>query len=81
VCPVISNISLKIGYFQEDRGLFTKMNVKDQLVYLARLKGIEKQEAVRELGTWLELLNITVYENKYVEELSNGNQQKIVFIW
>ncbi|ASB92551.1 ABC transporter ATP-binding protein [Bacillus subtilis] len=78
--PVNYHISNKIGYLPEERGLYPKMKVKDQLVYLARLKGMEKREAVKELGTWLERFNITDYENKKVEELSKGNQQKIQFI-
>ncbi len=52
------------------------MKVRDQLVYLARLKGMEKREAVKELGTWLERFNITDYENKKVEELSKGISRK-----
>lgn len=74
--PVNYSITSKIGYLPEERGLYPKLKVKDQLVYLARLKGMAKQDAVKELGTWLERFNITEYENKKVEELSKGNQQK-----
>lgn len=69
-----------IGYLPEERGLYPKLKVKDQLIYLARLRGMDKQEAAKELSKWLERFHIPAYENKRVEELSKGNQQKIQFI-
>lgn len=78
--PVNYSISEKIGYLPEERGLYPKVKVSDQLVYLARLKGMGKKEAEKELMTWLERFGITDYKNKKVEELSKGNQQKIQFI-
>lgn len=69
-----------IGYLPEERGLYPKLKVSDQIVYLARLRGMPKNEALSELKYWLERFRITDYENKKVEELSKGNQQKIQFI-
>lgn len=69
-----------IGYLPEERGLYPKLKVKDQLIYLARLRGMDKQEAAKELSKWLDRFHIPAYENKRVEELSKGNQQKIQFI-
>lgn len=69
-----------IGYLPEERGLYPKLKVREQIVYLARLRGMEKSAAQKELKYWLERFNIPEYENKKVEELSKGNQQKIQFI-
>lgn len=69
-----------IGYLPEERGLYPKLKVKEQLVYLARLRGMNKREAARELNAWLEKFKIPEYADKKVEELSKGNQQKIQFI-
>lgn len=70
----------RIGYLPEERGLYPKLAVQEQLVYLARLKGMPKQEAEQELTKWLERFKIPEYAGKKVEELSKGNQQKIQFI-
>ncbi|TFD97668.1 ABC transporter ATP-binding protein [Jeotgalibacillus sp. R-1-5s-1] len=72
--------SQKIGYLPEERGLYPKMRVKEQIVYLARLRGMDKKEAEKELKAWLVRFKVPDYENKKVEELSKGNQQKIQFI-
>ncbi len=69
-----------VGYLPEERGLYPKLKVRDQLIYLARLRGMQKSEAASELKMWLERFKIPDYENKRVEELSKGNQQKIQFI-
>lgn len=69
-----------IGYLPEERGLYPKQKVKEQLIFLARLKGMSKQEAEKELGRWLERFKVPDYADKKVEELSKGNQQKIQFI-
>lgn len=69
-----------IGYLPEERGLYPKLKVKDQLVYLARLRGMDKKEALTELNYWLDRFRIPEYLEKKVEELSKGNQQKIQFI-
>jgi ABC-2 type transport system ATP-binding protein len=69
-----------IGYLPEERGLYPKLKVRDQLVYLARLRGMHKSEATKELEYWLTRFKVPEYMDKKVEELSKGNQQKIQFI-
>ncbi|QHE51328.1 ABC transporter ATP-binding protein [Pontibacillus sp. HMF3514] len=69
-----------IGYLPEERGLYPKLTVKDQLIYLGRLRGMNKSDIIRELDGWLERFNVPEYKNKKIEELSKGNQQKIQFI-
>ncbi|MCQ6273387.1 ABC transporter ATP-binding protein [Bacillus sp. V3B] len=69
-----------IGYLPEERGLYPKLKVKDQMVYLARLRGMPKKEVLKELDYWLSRFNVPEYVDKKVEELSKGNQQKIQFI-
>ncbi|PRO65487.1 ABC transporter ATP-binding protein [Alkalicoccus urumqiensis] len=69
-----------IGYLPEERGLFPKLTVKDQLVYLMRLNGMKRQDTIKEMRSWLERFQVEEYENKKVEELSKGNQQKIQFM-
>lgn len=69
-----------IGYLPEERGLYPKLKVKEQIVYLGRLRGMKKREIVQELEQWLARFEIPHYINKKVEELSKGNQQKIQFI-
>ncbi|TDL35400.1 ABC transporter ATP-binding protein [Jeotgalibacillus sp. S-D1] len=72
--------SNNVGYLPEERGLYPKMKVKNQIIYLARLRGMDKKEAEKELIYWLDRFKVPEYENKRVEELSKGNQQKIQFI-
>ncbi|MED1442554.1 ABC transporter ATP-binding protein [Aeribacillus composti] len=69
-----------IGYLPEERGLYPKLKVQDQIVYLARLRGMNKKDALKELANWLERFKVPEYAEKKVEELSKGNQQKIQFI-
>ena len=69
-----------IGYMPEERGLYKKMKVGDQLLYLAQLKGLSYTDAKREIRYWLEKMEITDWWNKKVEELSKGMQQKAQFI-
>jgi ABC-2 type transport system ATP-binding protein len=69
-----------IGYLPEERGLYPKLKVRDQLIYLGRLKGMAKKDILVEMKKWLERFKITDYESKRIEELSKGNQQKIQFI-
>ncbi|MGG3563555.1 ABC transporter ATP-binding protein [Neobacillus rhizosphaerae] len=78
--PIDYTTSHLVGYLPEERGLYPKLKVSDQIVYLARLRGMPKIEALSELRLWLERFKIQEYENKKVEELSKGNQQKIQFI-
>ena len=69
-----------VGYLPEERGLYPKLTVEKQLVFLGRLRGMRKHDVLREMNTWLERFRITTYANKKIEELSKGNQQKIQFI-
>lgn len=69
-----------IGYLPEERGLYPKIKVSEQLVYLAQLKGMSAKDADRSLKEWLDRFEVPEYYNKRVEELSKGNQQKIQFI-
>lgn len=69
-----------IGYLPEERGLYPKLKVSEQIVYLARLRKMNKSDSLRELDYWLDRLKVPDYKNKRVEELSKGNQQKIQFI-
>lgn len=78
--PINYSTSHLIGYLPEERGLYPKLKVKEQLVYLARLRGMDKREAAQELAKWLDRFKIPEYADKKVEELSKGNQQKIQFI-
>ena len=69
-----------IGYLPEERGLYKKMKVGEQAVYLARLKGMTKADALRELKYWFEKFEIQDWWYKKVEELSKGMAQKVQFI-
>ena len=69
-----------IGYLPEERGLYKKMKVGEQAVYLARLKGMSKQDAMKSLKYWFEKFEIQDWWNKKVEELSKGMAQKVQFI-
>jgi ABC-2 type transport system ATP-binding protein len=69
-----------IGYLPEERGLYKKMKVGEQALYLARLKGLSKSEAKKKLQEWFERLEIDGWWNKKVEELSKGMAQKIQFV-
>jgi len=69
-----------IGYLPEERGLYKKMKVGEQAVYLARLKGMSKNDAVKELKIWFDKFEIGSWWNRKVEELSKGMQQKVQFI-
>jgi len=70
----------QIGYLPEERGLYKKMKVGDQALYLARLKGMSKQDALKALKYWFEKFGIQEWWNKKVEELSKGMAQQVQFI-
>jgi ABC-2 type transport system ATP-binding protein len=74
-----SHIS-RIGYLPEERGLYKKMKVGEQAMYLAQLKGLSAKEARRRLTGWFEKFDIMAWWNRKVEELSKGMQQKIQFV-
>ncbi|WP_165043551.1 ABC transporter ATP-binding protein [Dysgonomonas sp. ZJ709] len=69
-----------IGYLPEERGLYKKMKVGEHIIFLARLKGLSKDDAKERMLYWLQKFDIASWENKKVEELSKGMQQKIQFI-
>ena len=69
-----------IGYLPEERGLYKKMNVGEQALYLAQLKGVPRHEAMKRLKIWFEKFEIQSWWNRKVEELSKGMQQKVQFI-
>lgn len=71
---------IDIGYLPEERGLYPKKIIIDQLTYFAELKGMNRKEAVKSIDYWLERLGMTEYRNKKLETLSKGNQQKIQLI-
>ena len=70
----------EIGYLPEERGLYKKMKVGEQALYLAQLKGMTYNEAIQKLRIWFERLEISSWWNKKVEELSKGMAQKIQFV-
>ena len=78
--PLIPSDMNRIGYLPEERGLYKKMKVGEQAVYLARLKGINKNDAIKRLKTWFEKFEIEAWWDKKVEELSKGMAQKVQFI-
>ncbi|MDE6312187.1 MAG: ATP-binding cassette domain-containing protein [Lachnospiraceae bacterium] len=67
----------RIGYMPEERGLYPKRIILEQMVYLARLRGLGKSEAVENAKNWLKRLEIEEYANRKLETLSKGNQQKV----
>jgi len=75
-----SNDVFNIGYLPEERGLYKKMKVGEQALYLVQLRGLQKKEAVRRLREWFEKFEIISWWNRKVEELSKGMQQKLQFI-
>jgi len=78
--PLKSEDVQRIGYLPEERGLYKKMKVGEQALYLVQLKGVSKQDALRKLKYWFEKFEIQPWWDKKVEELSKGMQQKIQFI-
>ena len=69
-----------IGFLTEEKSLFTKMSVEEQIIYYGRLKNIPKKIILERLDYYLEKLNIKEYKKTKIKELSIGNQQKIMFI-
>lgn len=70
----------RIGYLPEERGLYKKMEIGEQVLYLAQLKGLSRAEAMKKVKYWFEKLEIESWWNKKVEELSKGMQQKVQFV-
>ena len=78
--PITDEDVSRIGYLPEERGLYRKMKVGDQAMYLAQLRGMSAQEAASELKGWFVRFGIQDWWNKKVEELSKGMAQKVQFI-
>lgn len=70
----------QIGYLPEERGLYKKMKVWDQMLYFARLKGLSPQEAKSKINYWLDKLDMQTWRDKKIEDLSKGMAQKVQFI-
>ena len=78
--PMSNKDIYKIGYLPEERGLYKKMKVGEQAMYLARLKGMTRDHAHQEITKWFNKFDIMTWYNRKVEELSKGMQQKVQFI-
>ncbi len=78
--PFAAEDVTRIGYLPEERGLYKKMKVGEQAIYLAMLKGLSREEAIIRLKQWFEKFGITEWWDKKLEELSKGMQQKVQFI-
>lgn len=76
----VTRKNVNFGYLPEERGVYPKTKVYDQLMYFANLKGMSKKDADTSIDYWLKKLNIEEYKFKVAEKLSKGNQQKIQFI-
>lgn len=76
----IDYTKVNFGYLPEERGLYPKERIINQLVYLAELKGMNKADATKSVDFWLKFLDMTEYRNKKLDTLSKGNQQKIQLI-
>lgn len=74
-----SHIS-QIGYLPEERGLYKKMEIGEQVLYLSKLKGLNTAEATKRIKYWFEKLEMQTWWNKKVEDLSKGMQQKVQFV-
>ena len=71
---------MPVGYLAEERGLYPKYKVIEQLIYFCTLRGMNKEGAIKTLDYWFERLNIAEHKNKRAEQLSKGNQQKVQLI-
>ncbi|NQV52394.1 MAG: ABC transporter ATP-binding protein [Flavobacteriales bacterium] len=78
--PLTDETRRHFGYLPEERGLYRKMRVWEQAMYLTRLKGLDKAKAIANLNGWFDRFNMQDWRNKRVEELSKGMQQKLQFV-
>lgn len=78
--PLSREDQSQIGYLPEERGLYKKMTVQDQLEYLGQLKGLDRKTVRKRLRDWYEILDMKEWENKKIEDLSKGMQQKVQFV-
>ncbi len=75
-----ANDIVKIGYMPEERGLYKKMKIGEQALYLARLKGLSRSDAMQKIKYWFEKLEMESWWNKKMEDLSKGMSQKLQFV-
>lgn len=78
--PYGAELQEQLGYLPEERGLYPKVKVSDQIKYLAQLRGMKAADAEKNLRYWLDRFEVPEYYDKKIEELSKGNQQKMGFI-
>ena len=78
--PMVNDDIFKIGYLPEERGLYKKMKVNEQLMYFAQLKGLSKSDATNAINHWMETFDLKEWADKKTDELSKGMQQKVQFI-
>ena len=79
-CKPVERKSVNFGYLPEERGVYPKTKIYDQLMYFAKLKGMNKTDADKEIKKWAEVLKVQEYLPMQAEKLSKGNQQKIQFM-
>ena len=72
--------NVNFGYLPEERGIYPKTKIFDQLIYFSELKGMKKEEAEKEINYWMKRLKVEEYKDQLAEKLSKGNQQKVQFI-
>jgi ABC-2 type transport system ATP-binding protein len=78
--PMNAKLQERVGYLPEDRGMYKKMKVAEQLIFFAELKGLSPGEAEKRIDRWLERIEMTEWKHKKWEELSKGMQQKVQFV-
>ena len=78
--PMTDDDIRQIGYLPEERGLYKKMKVEDEIIYLACLRGLSRYDAMQRMGEWLERFDLGEWRNKKIEQLSKGMAQKVQFI-
>ena len=76
----VNRKSVNFGYLPEERGIYPKVKIIDQLIYFAQLKGMDKESAIESIKYWANILKVEEYMNMKAEQLSKGNQQKIQFM-
>ena len=76
----VTRKNVNFGYLPEERGIYPKTKIYDQLMYFAKLKGMRQEEADKQIDYWMKRLEVEEYKNMTAEKLSKGNQQKIQFI-
>ena len=78
--PMSEPLQHRIGYLPEERGLYRKMKVVDQLLFFAEIKGVAREDAMKRLSPWIDTMDLRPWLQKKTEELSKGMQQKVQFL-